>query len=105
MWTAAKYNVVFLGLTGVAFLIFAPTIIGWFTPDPDVRAVGTHGLRTMSLGFPFFALGMVLEQSFNGAGDTLTPTYLNASSGCFRSRLPGCSRPSSDSPSRTCSSR
>lgn len=77
VWKAAKYNVAFLTLTGIVFLIFAPAIIGLFTPDPEVRAVGIHGLRVMSLGFPLFALGMVLEQSFNGAGDTVTPMWIN----------------------------
>ena len=36
-----------------------------------------HCLRIVALGFPLYAYGMVLTQSFNGAGDTWTPTWLN----------------------------
>jgi Na+-driven multidrug efflux pump len=48
-----------------------------FTPDPGVREYATQGLRVVSAGFPFYAYGMVLTSSFNGAGDTWTPTLLN----------------------------
>jgi putative MATE family efflux protein len=77
VWRAAKYNAVFLTLTGLTFFIFAPLIVGWFSSDPAVTPVATFGLRAVSCGFPFFALGMVLEQAFNGAGDTWTPTWIN----------------------------
>ncbi len=77
VWVAAKYDVFFLGSVGVVFVIFAPLIVSWFTSDPAVADIASYGLRMMSLGFPFFAAGMVLEQSFNGAGDTWTPTWIN----------------------------
>lgn len=77
VWAATKYDVAFLGGIGVIFLLFAPPIISLFTKDAAVAEVAVHGLRWMSLGFPFFAAGMVLEQSFNGAGDTWTPTWIN----------------------------
>ena len=77
MWTAAKYDVVFLSSIGLVFLFFTPQIVGLFTEDAAVMAVAVYGLRAMSLGFPLYAAGMVLEQSFNGAGDTWTPTWLN----------------------------
>jgi Na+-driven multidrug efflux pump len=77
VWVAARINMVVLGLTGALFWIFAPSLVAWFSDAEDVRSVATYGLRAMSLGFPLYALGMVLEQSFNGAGDTRTPSWMN----------------------------
>jgi putative MATE family efflux protein len=77
VWIAGRYNVVFLGAAGTLFLIFAPQLIGLFTTDPEPFRQGVLCLRIISLGFPFYGFGMVLTQSFNGAGDTWTPTYLN----------------------------
>jgi putative MATE family efflux protein len=77
VWVAARINMIVLGLTGVAFWVFAPTLVGWFSDVAEVRDAGIYGLRVMSLGFPLYALGMVLEQSFNGAGDTRTPSWIN----------------------------
>lgn len=77
VWVAARINMVVLGLTGVLFWIFAPTLVSFFSESEAVREVASYALRTMSLGFPLYALGMVLEQSFNGAGDTRTPSWIN----------------------------
>jgi putative MATE family efflux protein len=77
VWVAARINMLVLGLTGIAFWVWAPTMVSWFTTVGEVQRVGTYGLRAMSLGFPLYALGMVLEQSFNGAGDTRTPSWMN----------------------------
>ena len=77
VWRAGAYNLVFLGLTGLGFVFFAEPLIGFFTADPQVARYGVDCLRTVAMGFPFYAYGMVLTQSFNGAGDTWTPTVLN----------------------------
>ncbi len=77
VWIAGFYNLIFLGTMGILFLIFAPAIIGWFTKDLIVHPFAVACLRTVSCGFPFYAFGMVLTQSFNGAGDTWTPTLIN----------------------------
>ncbi len=77
VWTAARYNVVFLGVMGLTFVIFARVIVGVFTRDPAVADVAVYGLRMIAFGFPLFAFGMTLTQSFNGAGDTATPTRIN----------------------------
>ena len=81
VWTAAKYNAVVLGLISVIFVAFAPQIVGVFTNDPRVAPYATSCLRIVSTGFVFFAYGLVFTQSFNGAGDTWTPTWINL--GCF----------------------
>ena len=77
VWTAAFYNMLFLGSVGVVFLLLARPIVGLFTPDPAVAVYAVSCLRVVSLGFLFYAYGMVLTQSFNGAGDTWTPTWIN----------------------------
>ena len=77
VWTAGRLNLYFLGTLGVVFVLFARPIVGLFTADPIVAGHAVDCLRLVSLGFPFFAYGLVLTQAFNGAGDTWTPTWLN----------------------------
>lgn len=77
VWRAGFYNMVFLGLVGLGFIVGAEPLVGLFRQPPDVAAVAVACLRTVSYGFLFYAFGMVLTQAFNGAGDTWTPTFLN----------------------------
>jgi Na+-driven multidrug efflux pump len=81
VWTAGFYNMVFLGAVSVIFVVFTPQIVSLFTDDAEVGRYAVDCLRIVSLGFVFYAYGMVLTQSFNGAGDTWTPTWINV--GCF----------------------
>ncbi|MEM1183160.1 MAG: MATE family efflux transporter, partial [Acidobacteriota bacterium] len=77
VWMTCFYNMFFLGGTGVLFFVFAPQIVSIFTTDPEPAKWAILCLRIVAVGFPFYAYGMVITQSFNGAGDTWTPTYLN----------------------------
>jgi putative MATE family efflux protein len=77
VWLAGFYNMAFLGLVMVVFVLFAEPLIGVFTPDPAVRALGASCLRIFSYGYMVYAWGMVMVQAFNGAGDTTTPTWIN----------------------------
>ncbi len=74
---AGFYNMMFLGCVGVVFLAAAGPIATLFTADAAVLPIAAQALRIISLGFVMYAWGMVLAQSFNGAGDTWTPTWLN----------------------------
>jgi putative MATE family efflux protein len=77
VWLAGTYNMCFLTLLGLVFFTAAPVLVGVFRPDPAVVPVAVECLRVVSLGYPFYAWGMIMEQAFNGAGDTLTPTWIN----------------------------
>jgi putative MATE family efflux protein len=80
VWRASFYNMIFLGAIGLVFVVFADPIVGFFThaaAGEEVHAYGRACLRIIACGFLFYAYGMVITQSFNGAGDTRTPTIIN----------------------------
>jgi putative MATE family efflux protein len=77
VWRAGRYNAAFLSAAGLLFFAGAGLIVQAFTHDPAVTDYAVHCLRIVALGFPLYGYGMVLTQSFNGAGDTWTPTWLN----------------------------
>ncbi len=76
-WRAVKYNFVFMTVIGFSVVAAAPLITGWFSSDPEVLRIGTACLRILGLGFPLYAIGLILTQALNGAGDTFTPTVIN----------------------------
>ena len=79
VWTAALYNMIFLGGDRRCLLLRgAAQIAGLFTADPAVQPLRDRlpadRQPRASCSMP---CGMVLTQSFNGAGDTWTPTLIN----------------------------
>ncbi|WP_421976032.1 MATE family efflux transporter [Roseivirga seohaensis] len=77
VWTTAKYNAIFMVTISVIYLLFAKTIVGWFKGDIAVVEAGALSLQVIAAGYVFYAYGMVLTQSFNGAGNTKVPTVIN----------------------------
>ncbi|HTA85572.1 MAG TPA: MATE family efflux transporter [Silvibacterium sp.] len=77
VWRVSHYNVIFLGAVGLFFFIFATPAVRLFVNDPVVVSMGATSLRIFSCGNIAYAYVMVLLQAFNGAGDTVTPTYVN----------------------------
>ena len=77
VWTAAFSNAAIYFLVGVILVLFSNNIVGFFTSEPQVHAYGADALHVIAYGFVFYGFGMVMETSFNGAGDTRTPTWIN----------------------------
>jgi len=77
VWQSSFYNMAFLGVAGLIFILWAEVFVGLFTHEAEVAANAVACLRIVSYGFLVYALGMVLVQAFNGAGDTVTPTIIN----------------------------
>ncbi len=77
VWKTSKYAAIFMGAVSVIYLIFAQTFLSWFTDNPIVIENGTICLQIIAAGYLAYAYGMVVIQSFNGSGDTYTPTLIN----------------------------
>lgn len=77
VWRAAFYNMLFLATVSVLYFFSAEYLIRIFDDTPGVVEAGVLSLRIICAGYIFFAYGMVISQSLNGAGDTRTPTIIN----------------------------
>lgn len=76
-WITGFSNMTLLGLISIVFIAFPGFFVRIFIEDGEVLKAGITCLQIVSSGFLFYAMGMVMTQSLNGAGDTYTPTLLN----------------------------
>lgn len=77
VWLTGFINMAFMGTIAVFLILFPATFVRLFIDDPAVVIQGVYCLRIVSYGYLFYAIGMVMVQAFNGAGDTVTPTIIN----------------------------
>jgi putative MATE family efflux protein len=77
VWVTGWVNMILLGVIGTVFVISPEVFIRMFISDESVIKSGIQCLRIVSIGFISYGLGMVLVNSFNGAGDTSTPLKIN----------------------------
>lgn len=77
VWRTGLFNMSFMGTVMIVFFIFGGNIASFFTNEPEVIQNAATCLSIFAMGYLFYAFGMVLVQSFNGAGDTRTPTIMN----------------------------
>ena len=77
VWAAAWVNMILLAVVGAFMMLFSDSLVRLFIETPDVVSAGSMGLRIVAAGFIAYGLGMVMVNAFNGAGDTMTPTWIN----------------------------
>ncbi len=77
VWRASRYNAISMSILGLVSVALAPQIVGLFSTEPEVVRFGTSCLRILGVGYPMYAVGMIIIQAMNGAGDTYTPSVLN----------------------------
>jgi putative MATE family efflux protein len=78
VYLTGSYNMLFLGFIAVLFISIPGYIVSVFTSDPAIVPYAIDCLRIVGFGNVAYAWGMVMIQAFNGAGDTITPTIINA---------------------------
>jgi Na+-driven multidrug efflux pump len=77
VWVTGVWNMVFLIGVSILYSLMSDSLVGFFTDDPSVIAVGARWLTIVSYSYFVYGWWMVSVQAFNGAGDTGTPTKIN----------------------------
>ena len=77
VWITGFWNMLFLICVAVVYFLFSESLVGIFTDDMEVIAVGGMWLKIVSYSYFIYGWWMVATQAFNGAGDTWTPTKIN----------------------------
>ena len=77
VWQIVKFNAVYMGFASLMMLLFAAPLVSIFIEDSVASGYAVQALWIFALGYIPWGIGMAIIQSFNGAGDTMTPTWIN----------------------------
>jgi putative MATE family efflux protein len=77
VWKTAKVNMLYMLFAAIIFVFWPGFFVGFFDQSPAVEAIAKDALWIISIGFIGYGVGMVIVNSFNGSGDTKTPTFIN----------------------------
>jgi len=77
VWQIGRYNMGYLLCIALLFFLLPRELVGFFSSDAQVVAIGGEWLRILSYSLFVYGWWMVSVQAFNGAGDTATPTWIN----------------------------
>ncbi len=69
-WTSVKLGALIFGAIGLAMFFFPTQVLGVFSHEPEVVAVGAVPMRIVATMGPMIAAAMILTQALFGAGET-----------------------------------
>ena len=72
-------EVVLMMGSGALLFLFAPSMMGLFSADPEVIRLGTTVLRMVAVSEPFFGASIIMEGMMQGVGRTVAPFLFNIS--------------------------
>ena len=76
-WKIAQYNALYMALVMLLLLLLTRPIIAFFSQELEVIEYAVQCLRIFAYSLVLWGYGMTVIQAFNGAGDTMTPTWIN----------------------------
>jgi putative MATE family efflux protein len=85
--TCNRWGASLATIMGLLMFLFAPTLIGLFTPDETVIALGAKVLRIEAFAETGLSLSQLINGALRGAGDTRAP-FLVSLLGMWVVRLP-----------------
>jgi putative MATE family efflux protein len=87
-WLTIGLGMGVMAVMGAVMYAFAPEMIGFLSPVPAIRSLGSEVLRIEAFAESFFAASIVAFRVCIGAGDTFKPAVMNlASMWCVRLTL------------------
>lgn len=76
-WLITLMTILIMTVTGCMMYGLAHWMIGFLTPEPAIRALGTKVLRIEAFAEPLYGASIVVSGILRGAGDTLIPSCIN----------------------------
>ncbi len=77
VWRIGWMNMAFTLAVSAVFFVGHDAVVALFTSDRAVIAIGGEWLSILAYSYFVYGWWMVSVQAFNGAGDTMTPTWIN----------------------------
>ncbi len=73
-WLTTITGIIMMFFAGGLMFIFAPEMIGFLSPDKDIRKLGARILRIEAFSEPLYGSSLVANGALRGTGDTFIPS-------------------------------